>query len=142
MEKYFIRCSTRICFGAIIVSNIYVNDLPEKLTSLCTIFADDTHLFSKATNEIELNKDLELISQWAYQWKMLFNPDPTKQAGEFCFSHKYNNVSDQPLTFNNNQIQSAPSHKHLGLVLDCKLDFNQHINHKINRYNKVIGIMK
>ena len=70
---------------------IYINDLPDGLTSICKIFADDTSLFSKAINkkksEIEPNKDLKLISQWAYQWKMLFNPDPTKQATEVCFSH-------------------------------------------------------
>ena len=29
-----------------------------------------------------LNHDLEMIYQWAHQWKMEFNPDPTKQATE------------------------------------------------------------
>ena len=56
---------------------IYINDLPDRLTSLCKIFADDTSLFSKAINkkksEIEPNKDLKLTSQWAYQLKTLFN---------------------------------------------------------------------
>ena len=37
------------------------------------MFADDTSLFSKAIDrkhsEKELNKDLKLISQLAYQWK-------------------------------------------------------------------------
>ena len=74
------------------------------MASLCKIFADDTSLFSKAVNrthsEAELNKDLELISQWVNQWKMLFNPDPTEQATEVCFSHKRDNVSYQ--RFNNN----------------------------------------
>ena len=28
----------------------------------------------------ELNQDLKVINQWAYQWKMEFNPDPNKQA--------------------------------------------------------------
>ena len=101
---------------------IYINDLPDGLTSLCKIFADDASLFSKAINkkksEIEPNKDLKLISQWAYQWKMMFNPDPTKQATEVCFSHKPDNVAHEPLTFNNNKIQSAPTQKHLGLILD------------------------
>ena len=48
----------------------------------------------------------------------------------------------QHLTFNNNKIQSAPLNKYLGLALDSKLDFNQHINDEINRYDKIIGIMK
>ena len=79
---------------------------------------------------------------WTCQWKVLFNPEPTKQAIEVRFSHKRNNVSQQPFTFNNKKIQSALSQKHLGLVLDSKLDFNQHVDDKINRYNKIIRIMK
>ena len=46
---------------------IYINDLPDGLTSIFKIFADDTSLFSKAINkkksEVEPNKDLKLISQ-------------------------------------------------------------------------------
>ena len=125
---------------------IYLNDLPDGLTSICKIFADDTSLFSRAINkkksEIEPNKDLKLISHWAYQWKMLFNPDPSKQATEFCFSRKRDNVPHKLLTFNNNKIQSAPAQKHLGLALGSKLDFNQHIDDKIYKCNKIIGTMR
>ena len=35
-----------------------------------------------------LNIDLSVISQWAYQWKMLFNPDPKKPVHEVIFSRK------------------------------------------------------
>ena len=45
----------------------YINDLPDGLTSICKIFADDTSLFLNAINkkksEIGPNKDLKLISQ-------------------------------------------------------------------------------
>ena len=36
----------------------------------------------------ELNEDLKKISEWAFQWKMIFNPDATKQAQEVIFSRK------------------------------------------------------
>ena len=46
---------------------IYINYLPDRLTSICKIFADDKSLFSKVINkkksEVEPNKDLKLISQ-------------------------------------------------------------------------------
>ena len=38
--------------------------------------------------------------------------------------------------------QQIADQKHLGLVLDSKLDFNEHVNNKINKCNKSIGIMK
>ena len=46
---------------------IYINYLPDGLTSIFKIFADDKSLFSKVINkkksEVEPNKDLKLISQ-------------------------------------------------------------------------------
>ena len=73
---------------------------------------------------------------------MLFNPDPIKQATEACFSYKRQKVVYPPLQFNNNYVQSAHSKTHLGLVLDSKLKFNKHVNNKINKCNKSIGIIK
>ena len=71
-----------------------------------------------------------------------FNPDPTKQAAEVCFSHKRDNVSHKRLTFNNKKIQSSPARKHLGLVLDSKFDFKQHMDDKINKCNRNIVNMR
>ena len=74
---------------------------------------------------------------------MLFNPDPNKQAVEILFSKKQHEKDNYPpLNFNGDNVQTAISQKHLGLVLDSKLDFNEHINNKINKCNKIIGIMK
>ena len=71
---------------------VYINDLEEGIKSSVNFFADDTSLFSIVRDPIvsagELNSDLDLISKWANQWKMSFNPDPTKQAEEIIFSRK------------------------------------------------------
>ena len=91
---------------------IYINDLPDGIISMCKIFADDTSLFSKVLDinksVTELNTDLEKISQWAYQWKMQFNPDPNKQANEIIFSRKLipNNLSHPLVKLNNNNIKN------------------------------------
>ena len=125
---------------------IHINDLPDEITSSCKIFADDTSLFSKIENKshsnFQLNKDLETIRKWAFQWKMLFNSDPVKQALEVCFSYKRDKVVYPPLQLNNNDVQSANSQKYLRLVLDSKLHFNKHVNNKINKCNESIGIIK
>ena len=115
---------------------IYINDLPDGLTSLCKIFADDTSLFSNVHNinksANELNGDLEKISQWAYQWKMQFNHDPNKQANEVIFSRKSDsaNVFVPPIKLKINSIPKCPSQKHLGIVLDSELNFNSYVDEK------------
>ena len=65
---------------------LYINDLEMGIKSKVKFFADDTSLFSIVSDPLqsatELNHDLKLIEKWAYQWKMSFDPDPTKQAVE------------------------------------------------------------
>ena len=112
------------------------------------IFADDTSLFSKVLDVkkslIELHADLEKIKQWAYQWKMQFNPDPNKQANEVIFSRKFisHNLSQPPIKYNERIITKCNHHKHLGIILDSNLNFNTHISQKIQKCNKLIGLIK
>ena len=110
---------------------IYINDLSDGLTSNPKLFADDTSLFSVIHNinstANDLNSDLMKISNWAFQWKMRFNPDPNKQAQEVIFSRKINKIDHPPLYFNQNLVKSSSTHKHLGMVLDSRLDFNLHL---------------
>ena len=51
-----------------------------------------TMLFSIVKDPVisgdDLNHGLDINHQWAHQWKMEFNPDPTKQATEVLFSCK------------------------------------------------------
>ena len=54
------------------------------------LFADDSSLFT-SVNDVDqthekIEQDLSTITKWAYQWKMVFNPDITKQAVEVIFS--------------------------------------------------------
>ena len=72
----------------------------------------------------------------------MFNPDPSKQAIEICFSHKRDSENYPSLVFNDTKVQLANNQKHVGLILDSKLDFNEHIDNKMKKCNKIIGIMK
>ena len=62
---------------------IYINDFSDNLNWLIKLFADDTSLFSAAHDQNHsaklLNDDLNKVSERVYKWKMLFNPDLTKQ---------------------------------------------------------------
>ena len=125
---------------------IYINDLEANIKSRIKFFADDTMLFSIVhdvqTSANELNHDLLVIQKWAYQWKMEFNPDPTKQATELLFSCKKNKNNHPPLIFNRQVVKNVEYHKHLGLILDTKLSFVNHINAKITTAKKYIGIIR
>ena len=40
---------------------------------------------------------------------------------------------------NNIQVETVPYQKHLGIILDNKLDFKQHIDNTISKVNKGIS---
>ena len=71
---------------------VYINDLTRDLKCSVELLADDTSLFTVVqdpnTAANDMNHDLELIRQWACDWKMSFNPDPQKQAVELMFPRK------------------------------------------------------
>ena len=101
---------------------VYINDLPEDLTTSAKHFADDTSLFSvvhdSAASLAYPNDDLLKISRWACRWKMIFNPDASKQALEIVFSRKANGNNHGTVYFNNVPVIWVHIQKHLGLFLD------------------------
>ena len=125
---------------------IYVNDLPNGLKSECKLFADDTSLFSVAhdlnTSASDVNNDLKLISDWAFQWKMSFNPDPSNQAQEIIFSRKKMKSSHPSVYFNNIPVNSTSVHKYLGMLLDDKFSYEHHLKFVLNKINKTIGLLR
>ena len=97
---------------------IYINDLPNELKSNANLFADDTSLYTIVKDKNEsaniLNNDLQLISKWGYQWKMLCNPDPKKPAQEVLFSRKKQLQNHPNISRNNIQVERSSHQKHLG----------------------------
>ena len=75
---------------------VYINDLKRNIKSNVRFFADDTMLFSTVKNPKvsanDWNQDLEVIHQWAHQWKLEFNTGPAKQATDVLYSCKKNLV--------------------------------------------------
>ena len=89
-----------------------------------------------------LSNDLCIISNWAYQWKMSFNPDRSKQAHEVIFSRKTSIQSHLVLTFDNCPVIKTTHSKHLGLILDEKLNFKEHLKEKMSKAYKSIAVLR
>ena len=110
------------------------------------LFADNTSLFSvihnSQTSANDLNEDLEMIHNWVFQWKMNFYPDPTKQTQGTIFSHKTKKLPHPPLVFNNANVTQSIYQKHLGIILDSKLTFENHINMVTTKISKTIGLLR
>ena len=71
---------------------IYINNFSDDLSSKIKLLSDSTSLFNVVhdinTSASKLNSHLEMVSNWAFQWKMSFNLNPSKQVQEVIFSRK------------------------------------------------------
>ena len=94
---------------------IYINDLPDEITSTCKSFAGGISHFSKVLDLKESTKklifDLEKVKKSAFPWKKKFNSDSNKQANKVIFCPKSKVYSYPSLTFNNNDIKKCPYQK-------------------------------
>ena len=125
---------------------IYINDLTENIKSQMRLFADDSFVFTPVkkveVSHEQLVNDLETVSNWGYQWKMVFNPDITKQAVEVIFSVKKKKPFHPELKFNDIPVAREDYTKHLGLFLDSRLNFSKHITEAIRKATKGLSLMK
>ena len=71
---------------------VYMNDQVDNISSEAKLFTDDTSLFTVVYDVYvatdKLYSDLEVISNWAHQWKMKFNPDKNRGQRGYLFSEK------------------------------------------------------
>ena len=95
---------------------VYINDISENLLSISQLFADDTSLAYSASLTADMEgilNHLIMISHWANQWLVTFNPSKTVAM---VFSD-IKNVQLPNLIFNDVRISFVDNHKHLGLTL-------------------------
>ena len=110
------------------------------------LFPDNTSLLSiihdPNTSTNELNKDLQKISEWPYQWKMSFDPDQNKQAYKVIFFRKITKSSHPQISFNNMPVFCINFQEHLGRYLDEKLNFSYHIKEKTHKAMQGVGVIR
>ena len=117
---------------------VYINDLPNELKYSAKLFAYRNSLFTIVKDKNESAN----ISKWAYNWKMLFNPDPSKPAQKMLFSRKKKIQIYPTISLNNIQVERASHDKHLSILIVEKLNFKQHINSTILKIKKGISVIK
>ena len=92
-------------------------------------FADDNTISSFAKTFAKLKEILESESECAIEWftrnGMLVNPDKFKA---FVTDKERTNYTNEKIQISNEDIQIVPSVKLLGITIDNRLNFNEHIS--------------
>ena len=110
---------------------IYTNDLNKAMQNKCIIFADDTTIYTTGhdmqTLFNNMNEDLIQLSDWFKINKLSLNIGTTNYM---IFTLKQTTGHDElKLQIDNTQVQRVHSTKFVGIHIDSKLQWQEHVKH-------------
>lgn len=120
---------------------VYINDLPNGLTSRVRLFADDCVIYrniSSDTDRQALQADLDTLNAWCSDWLMTLNLSKTK-----CMSFTRSSTRIPTTYFlNNNTLELVSTYKYLGVHFQSNLKWHNHINQTLASANRTLGVIK
>ena len=113
---------------------VYINDLPQCVSSTPRLFADDCILYRDINTHQDataLQDDLSSLQNWEKTWLMEF-------AEEKCKVMRITRKTSRNIIFYNYEIhghslESVKEGKYLGVTLQDKLSFTPHVNNTIKK---------
>ena len=110
------------------------------------MLAHDTSLFSTVADPNatanQINNEMHNINTCAHQRQKNFNPGTSKPGQDVIFSLKIKVVAHPELLFNKTPVHNTSTQKHLGIFLDYKLNFQEHLGNMLNKVNKNVGLLQ
>lgn len=126
--------------------NIFINDVPTPKDCQLSVYADDTALFCnvpwKNARKVKniLVSALEKVSKFFKAWKIKVNSAKTEFI-VFTHSRVMNKrLADNPPIFEGVTFKWQPFVTYLGVDLDQKLNFGQHISKVISKARKMVSV--
>ena len=121
---------------------IFINDLPHDLGCPIKLFADDTNMYMEIKTKEDHNQLQNIFKacDWANKWETMFNTFKCKtlHIGKSVPDNNFVKNMDGVLS----KIDKVTNQKDLGIIFDQELNFQQHINAKINLANRNLWIIK
>ena len=119
----------------------FVNDIPQLVTSKIRLYADDILLYNTIKSKedcIPLQNDINKLATWSKQWQLLFNH-------EKCEHLRITNkllpiISSYSISGDN--IKEANSIKYLGVTINSKLNWSEHIAKITSKASSVLGFLQ
>ena len=105
-------------------------------------FADDLLITVKAVTVAEVenftNMEMSKITQWSKENKLPFNDQKSKVMP---ISRGRKERKEMDIYLNNNHHEQVDKIKYLGIIIDSKFKFNEHIKYITDRCTKLINAL-
>jgi len=119
----------------------YISDMPDSVASFIYMYADDAKLFTTSRDQAMLQKDLDMLVEWSQIWQFRFNVDKCKvmQVGKPVEREPYV-MQDVNGIFC--PLQAVEVEMDLGVWMDNKLKFSDHVEHAVSKANQILGLIR
>ena len=123
-----------------VLFTIFINDLPDTLSSSCKIFADDTKIYGPTEKGDVMQEDVFKLQEWSNEWNLYFNVSKCKvmHIGRTNEERVYKMRQDNTERI----IDPCSEEKDLGVTFDSNLTFDIHINKAIGKANQMVGLIR
>ena len=121
---------------------VFINDFPDVIEVLLKLFADDAKVYKikQSLNDVQsLQRCVNNAGTWSIDWDMLFN---IKKCHQLHVGHNETGYTYTMQTHDGNHaIEKVSYEKDLGVIIDSKLTFRDHVTSKVNLANRNFGII-
>ena len=106
---------------------LFINDLPEAMSNVIKMFADDVKMIVNPAQLQSIQNDLKLLQEWEINWLLKFNIEKCKvlHMGKSNPNHKYE--------FLGSVLTECDSEKDLGVIFNSDFNFREHIYTSISK---------
>ena len=120
---------------------VYINDIANYVSSPCRLFADDCIIYKQINSPTDakiLQDDLLHLERWEKTWHMKFN---IYKCMVLTVTLKKNSLSTE-YYLHNHKLTTVSKAKCLGITLDSKLSFNDHVDATCKKANSVLSFLR
>ena len=118
----------------------FVADIPECVKTGCLLYADDVKLFNRVESVEDvaiLQEDLDRLCDWSKTWKLKLNP---AKCQTITFTLKTSPIRSV-YNLDGHELARCQEVRDLGVVLDTKLTFAQHVDTTVRKCNRMLGLL-
>jgi hypothetical protein len=124
---------------------IFINDLPNGLSVLCKLFADDSklmHVIRNSKDRDEFQTNINRLLSWANDWKLNLNLSKCKvmHHGNKKIHQDHHYTLD--LTDYTYILENTKSERDLGIQVQSDLKWEDQINNVVMKANGILGKLK
>ena len=125
---------------------LYINDLPERISNDCKLYADDSKVIAIMRDILSaslLQSDIDALRDWSKDWLLRLNASKCKvmHFGGSAEGHAEYMIDDLK-TNTRKTLEKSDCERDLGIYIASDLRWRTHIERAASKANKVLGMLK